>query len=106
MKRAKRARRWLKKLFGSRVAIEPIIGHLKSGHRLCRNCLKGTVGDDIHPILSSAGFNLLKHASIQYDRRASLQNLWLAAGYAGETSIWSSHMEGRAAYPVLIQAQF
>jgi len=34
----------LKKLFSKRAGLEPIIGHLKSDHRICRNFYKGLVG--------------------------------------------------------------
>ena len=52
----KRAR----KRFRRRAAIEPIIGHLKSDHRLKRNYLKGIVGDAINLMLAAAAFNLRK----------------------------------------------
>lgn len=51
-------KRKLRKLFRQRAAIEPIIGHLKSDHRLGRNYLKGIIGDQINPILAAMGFNL------------------------------------------------
>jgi len=40
-----------------RAAIEPVIGHLKSEYRLCRNYLKGILGDMINLILSAAAMN-------------------------------------------------
>ena len=40
-----------------RAAIEPVIGHLKSDHRLCRNYLKGIIGDQINLILAAAAMN-------------------------------------------------
>lgn len=43
-----------------RSAIEPIIGHTKSDHRMGRCFLKGLAGDTINAILSAAGFNLRK----------------------------------------------
>jgi IS5 family transposase len=43
-----------------RSSIEPIIGHLKSGHRLCRNFLQGTLGDILNAIGAAAGFNMRK----------------------------------------------
>jgi IS5 family transposase len=43
-----------------RSAVEPIIGHLKSDHRLGRCFLKGLVGDAINAILAAAGLNLRK----------------------------------------------
>ncbi|MFA5689957.1 MAG: IS5 family transposase [Kiritimatiellales bacterium] len=43
-----------------RAAVEPSIGHLKSGHRLNRNRLKGKEGDQLNAILSAAGMNFAK----------------------------------------------
>jgi len=43
-----------------RSAIEPIIGHMKSDHRLGRCFLKGLLGDAINAILAAAGLNLRK----------------------------------------------
>ena len=41
----------------NRAAIEPKIGHLKSGHRLNRNYLKGVAGDCINVLLAAAAMN-------------------------------------------------
>ncbi len=49
-------RKWLKR----RAAIEPIIGHLKSDHRMSRNHYQGQAGDAVNGTLSAAGFNLRK----------------------------------------------
>jgi transposase, IS5 family len=49
-------RRWMKR----RSAIEPIIGHAKSDHRMDRNYLKGTLGDKLNALLAAAGFNIRK----------------------------------------------
>ena len=46
-----------RKKHSKRAAIEPIIGHLKSGHRLNRNYLKGVVGDTINILLAAAAMN-------------------------------------------------
>ena len=48
-----------KRLCKRRSAIEAIIGHLKSDHRLCRNYLKGSIGDRNNALLAGMGFNLL-----------------------------------------------
>jgi len=47
----------LRKSFRRRAAIEPVIGHLKSDHRLSRNYLKGEFGDAVNVMLAAAGFN-------------------------------------------------
>jgi IS5 family transposase len=40
-----------------RAAVEPVIGHVKAGHRMERNYLKGRNGDRINAVLAAAGFN-------------------------------------------------
>jgi IS5 family transposase len=47
-------------LYKRRSAIEPMIGHLKSDHRMERNHLKGKQGDKINAVLAAAGYNLRK----------------------------------------------
>ena len=41
-----------------RQAIEPVIGHLKSDHRMGRCHLKGALGDKMHAVLCAAGYNI------------------------------------------------
>ena len=43
-----------------RAAIEPIIGHLKTDHRVVNNFLKGQIGDSINFMMAAAGFNYKK----------------------------------------------
>lgn len=45
-------------LLKRRQAIEPVIGHLKSDHRMNRCHLKGQIGDALHAVLCAAGFNM------------------------------------------------
>ncbi len=40
-----------------RAAIEPVIGHLKDGHRMDRNYFKCRDGDRINAVLAAAGYN-------------------------------------------------
>ncbi|MGF6313653.1 hypothetical protein ABIB82_007821 [Bradyrhizobium sp. i1.8.4] len=40
-----------------RAAVEPVIGHVKSEHRMDRNYLKGHLGDSINAVLAAAGYN-------------------------------------------------
>ena len=49
-----------RKRFRRRAGIEPVIGHLKSDHRLQRNFLKGFAGDQINLLMAAAAFNLKK----------------------------------------------
>lgn len=48
----------LKAMIKRRSAIEPMIGHMKSGGKLGRNWLKGRLGDALHAILCGAGHNI------------------------------------------------
>ena len=49
-----------RKKFRRRAATKPVIGHLKSDHRLLRNYLKGFIGDEINLLLAAAAFNFKK----------------------------------------------
>ena len=40
-----------------RSAVEPVIGHAKAEHRMGRNYLAGTHGDDANAVLAAAGYN-------------------------------------------------
>ena len=61
-----------RKKFRRRAAIEPVIGHLKSDHRLARNYFKGFIGDEINLLLAAAAFNFKKWMN---------NFLWLVFGY-------------------------
>jgi transposase, IS5 family len=50
----------LKKMLNRRQSIEPVIGHMKHGHRLDRCHLKGQMGDHLNAMGAGIGFNLLK----------------------------------------------
>jgi IS5 family transposase len=54
----------LKKSFGRRAAIEPVISHLKTDYRLSRNFYKGIFGDNINVMLSAAAFNFKRMMNI------------------------------------------
>ncbi|MEJ7678110.1 MAG: transposase [Segetibacter sp.] len=47
-----------------RAAIEPVIGHLKQDYRLCRNYLKGIIGDNINVILAAAAMNFKRRINL------------------------------------------
>ena len=55
-KAGKAIRHWWRR----RNAIEPIIGHSKSDHRLNRNQLAGELGDQFNVIFAACGFNIKK----------------------------------------------
>ena len=50
----------LKRFLKRRAAIEPVIGHTKSDHRMNRNHLAGKFGDAFNAVLSGCAFNLRK----------------------------------------------
>ncbi len=47
----------LKKNFRRRAALEPVISHLKTDHRLGRTFYQGIFGDNINVMLAAAAFN-------------------------------------------------
>jgi len=47
-----------------RAAIEPVIGHLKNEYRLCRNYLKGILGDNMNVILAAAAMNFKRRMNL------------------------------------------
>lgn len=56
----KKATRTLRAWMKRRAAVEPIIGHIKSDHRMDRNYLKGEAGNLHNAILAAAAFNFTK----------------------------------------------
>jgi len=44
----------------SRAGIEALISHLKHDHRMIRNYLKGTAGDQINTLLAASAYNMMK----------------------------------------------
>ena len=47
----------IKRALRRRSAVEPVIGHAKSEHRMGRNFLKGAHGDAVNAVLGAAGYN-------------------------------------------------
>ena len=74
---SKQHRRWLKR----RQAIEPLIGHTKSDHRMERCWLKGALGDALHALSCAAGYNIrwLLRAIARLGTGAAFLRLLLAA---------------------------
>jgi len=52
------------KKHSKRSAIEPVISHLKQDYRLCRNYLKGILGDNMNVILAAAGMNFKRRINL------------------------------------------
>jgi len=47
----------IKRELRRRAAVEPVIGHLKDGHRMGRNHLAHRQGDAVNAVLAAAGYN-------------------------------------------------
>lgn len=62
------------------MAIEPIIGHDKSAHRLNRCWLKGATRDALHAVLCAVGYNLrwLLRAIARLHLNPDFRWLWMA----------------------------
>lgn len=72
-----------KMLLRRRSAVEPLIGHLKRGHRLGRNFLKGLDGDKHNALLAAAGRNMAKLLAAFFVSRLGwdfLQEIFSLAG--------------------------
>ena len=47
----------IKREMRRRSAVEPLIGHIKNGHRMDRNYLAGPQGEAINAVLAAVGYN-------------------------------------------------
>jgi transposase, IS5 family len=63
-----------RKKHSKRAAIEPVIGHLKKEYRLCRNYLKGIIGDNMNVILAAAAMNFKRRINLW---RTEAKGRWL-----------------------------
>ena len=52
--------RQIKRELKRRSAVEPVIGHLKSDHRMDRNFLIGAEGDAVNAVLAAVGYNFAR----------------------------------------------
>ena len=80
-------RRWLKR----RQAIEPVIGYLKSDHRMDRCWLERKLGDALHAMLCAAGYNLrwLLRAMVRLGLKADFLRLLLFQLVCSIRNKWS-----------------
>ena len=62
-----------RKKHSRRAAIEPVIGHLKTDYRLCRNYLKGILGDSMNVLLAAAAMNFKRAMNLW---RTEAQRSW------------------------------
>lgn len=68
----------IKREMRRRSAVEPVIGHLKTEHRMDRNYLAGEHGDAINPVLAAAGYNF--SLLLNWLRMLLLLLAWLHSG--------------------------
>jgi transposase, IS5 family len=65
-----------------RSAVEPVIGHAKSEHRMGRNFLKGVYGDAANAMLAAAGYNFRRLLAWLAVCRAFIMALLISASDA------------------------
>jgi IS5 family transposase len=72
---------WFKKALKQRVKIEPVIGHLKSDHRMNRCRYKGAVGDTINVVWATLAWNTKKIVNLhrQKEEKQALREMKRAA---------------------------
>jgi transposase, IS5 family len=72
---------WFRKALKQRIKIEPIIGHLKSDHRMNRCRYKGAVGDTVNVVWATLAWNTKKvvHLHRQKEEKQTLREMKRAA---------------------------
>ncbi|MEX2567703.1 MAG: IS5 family transposase [Cyclobacteriaceae bacterium] len=89
---SKAKKRRMRRRFRRRAGIEPIIGHLKTDHRMGQNYLHGKTSSQINAYLAAAGWNLKKWME-QWERdgKKLLRLSWLyLTGIYSNKLLWSS----------------
>ena len=69
-----------------RAAIEPIISHLKKDYRLCRNYLKGVLGDNMNVMPAAAAMNFKRRMNL-WQTEATLRWILLLRYFIG--ALWN-----------------
>ena len=77
--KANMSRKKLKKAPKQRAEIEPIIGHLKTDHRMARNFYKGIIGDNINILLAASAFNFKRMMNKWKSSICQILNVFLSA---------------------------
>lgn len=75
----RKARKKGHKDYCRRSAIEPVIGHVKSDHRMARCYLKGSLGDAINLQMAACAFNLKKwmRIAMEYLRKGVVRHFFV-----------------------------
>src|SRR5664280_656148 len=61
----------------SRAGIEGLISHLKHDHRMIRNYLSGTAGDQTNTLLAAAAYNMMKWMRLKRQETLNLIFRWI-----------------------------
>jgi len=61
----------------SRAGIEGLISHLKHDHRMIRNYLSGTAGDQTNTLLAAAAYNMMKWMRLKRQEILNLIFRWI-----------------------------
>jgi len=61
----------------SRAGIEGLISHLKHDHRMLRNYLSGTAGDQTNTLLAAAAYNMKKWMRLKQQEILNLFFRWI-----------------------------
>ena len=85
-----------------RACIEPVIGHLKSYHRMIRNYLRGTLGDAVDTLLAAAAYNL-RHWMNKLPHTSFVSCLLTLANWL-ENLLFENHQQHPRLRPVLAMA--
>ena len=65
------------KKFCKRAGIEPVIGHLKSDHRMIRNHMWGSLGDAVNTMMAAVAYNMRHWMNKNASAPVSSFVLWL-----------------------------
>jgi transposase, IS5 family len=61
----------------SRAGVEGLISHLKHDHRMIRNYLSGTAGDQINTLLAATAYNMGKWMRLKKEEMMNLIFRWI-----------------------------
>jgi IS5 family transposase len=62
--------------YRSRAGIEDLISHLRHDHRMLRNYLSGTAGDQINTLLAATAYNMNKWMRLEKQKMLDLIFCW------------------------------
>jgi IS5 family transposase len=89
-----RHKAWLRR----RQAVDPVIGHTKTDHRMDRRRLKGAEGDALHAVLCATGFSIrwLMRAIVAQAAKAAKAFFFAVFGLVSMLLMWLGSMQTSA----------